>query len=400
MLIRSSKLNGFGIITHAIRLCYSNRAHIPNISLCYVSGSTQITIERKTTMRTTNKTRMSDCMIMADRTFFRGISRINIDNPASFSYSFIFNKALELPKSPLMHPFVVSCSFPDVAYVLKDNSCSCFHTINNLFTNVVILPSYKPSPSIAERFELSFGRFCAFGLELTNQPITLDSKRFNLLSEELVIGSDSEMIYADVHSKNSVLEARAIGVNIFSECEQEEASSFFIYLQKAFFDIPIKIFFVTVWDSEWDFNSTINSGQTQNIIFERSTTRKVVSHTYSINSWLGFSFFDHSTGLFDTRYGELALQTNISEMLIDKRMKLDIIPDMLIPSNINTELQSFRVDVESFNYLSGCINFDFSCCSCFHRDIEEEQVFKYFGNEKERAFLPCLKAEVSCPMIL
>jgi len=335
-------------------------------------------------MRTTNKTRMPDCMIMADRTLFRGIGRIDIDHPTTFSYSFIFNKALELPKSPLMHPFVVSCSFSDVAYVLKDNSCSCFHIINNLFTNVVILPSHKPSPSIAERFEFSFGRFCAFSLKLTNQLITLDSEMFNLLPEELFVRCDSETIYANINPKNLVMEARAFEIDIFSECKQEKASSFFIHSKQTFFDIPMEVFFVAIWDCEWNFNSTFNGCQTQDIVLEGSTAREVIPHTDFIYNWLRFGFFYHTTSLSNASYCELALQPTISKKIIHKRLKSKTVSNFTFPSIINTILQPFFVNFKSLNYLRCCIKFDFSCCSYFHKYGEEQIQYKTFGNEEDK----------------
>lgn len=54
--------------------------------------------------------------------------------------------------------------------------------------------------------------------------------------------------------------------------------------------------------------------------------------------------------------GELALQTNLSEMLINKRVKFDIIPDTFIPGSIDTELQSFPVNLDSFGYCVGWFN--------------------------------------------
>lgn len=87
-------------------------------------------------------------------------------------------------------------------------------------------------------------------------------------------------------------------------------------------------------------------------------------------------------------------------MLINKGMKLDIVPNAFIPSSVNTELQSFAIGVESFDYLRSCIDSNFCSHSCSHKDIEEELVFKSFENEEERAFLLRINSWVSCPKIL
>jgi hypothetical protein len=52
------------------------------------------------------------------------------------------------------------------------------------------------------------------------------------------------------------------------------------------------------------------------------------------------------------------------------------------------------------NYLWSCFDFNFSCCSNFHINKEEEQLFKTFRNEEERAFLPRINVWVSCPIVL
>jgi hypothetical protein len=196
------------------------------------------------------------------------------------------------------------------------------------------------------------------------------------------------------------LEVRAFGINVFGESKNKETSTFFINSQKAFLNIPIEIFFVAIGDSERNFNSSFDSSQTQDIVFEGSTTMEVVSYACSFNYWLAFSSLNHPTRLFNTSDCELALQTHSFKFFIDERMKFDIIPNLLIPSSIDTELQPFGINFESLNYLWSCFDFNFSCCSNFHINKEEEQLFKTFRNEEERAFLPRINVWVSCPIVL
>ena len=329
-------------------------------------------------MRTNNKTRMPCKFIMADRTFFGGISRIDIDNPASFSYSFIFNKILELPKCPLMHPFVISCSFSNIAQIFHYNGASFKNTINDSFAYVMVSPCHKLSPSSRELSQMLLSRFCAFGLKYTNQFITFDSERFNLFPEEHLGRCYGEIVYADINPKNFVLETRAFRINIFGECEQEKTSAFFINSQKTFNNIPSEVLLVTTRNSEWNFNSAFNCGYTQDIILEGSRTREIISYRASIDYWFGLSLLDHSTGLFDTSNSQLGWQS-LSEGFVNKWMEFNVIPYFVFPSSINTELQSFAIDPESINYLLYCNNSDFSCCSCFHNGYKEPLVFKSFG---------------------
>jgi len=316
--------------------------------------------------------------IMADTTLFRGMVRIDINNSTSFSYSFVLNKALQLPKSPLMNPLVVSSSSPNMCNILKYNNTSFVNSINNSSAYIMVLPSHKPIRPAREFFKLSLSGFRAFSLEFTYNPISLLTERLNFFSIESSVTCDSEIIYSDINTKNSVLEARAIGINVFRECEQKETSAFFVYPQEAFSNFPSEILPITIWDGERNLNSAFDCSQTQNIVLHRSRTRKVISHTNFIDYWFTLSLLDHTTGLFDTSDSELALQSKTSNLFVDKRMELDVVPNFFSPSSIDTELQSFRVDFKSLNYLFGCIDFDFSGCSCFHRDSEDVDLFKCY----------------------
>ena len=329
-------------------------------------------------MRTNNKTRMSSNLIMADRTFFGSVSRIDIDNSTIFPYSFVFNKALQLPKCPLMHPFVISCGSSNIAQIFHYYSASIRNTINDSLTYIMVSPCHKPRPISRELSQMSLSGFGAFSLEFANQVIVLDSEKFNLLPEEHLGRCYSEIVYADINSKNLILEVRVIGIDIFSECEQEEASAFCVNPQQAFSNIPTEVFFVTVRDTEWNLNPAFDSGQAQDVVLERCRARKIISHRTSGYNWLIFSLLDHSTGLLDTSNSELRWQS-LPELLIDEGMELNIISYLSSPSSINTELQGFSVRFDSSNYLSSCGNLNFSCCSDFHSNGKEDPIFKTFG---------------------
>lgn len=318
---------------------------------------------------------------------FGSVGRINIDDPTSFSESFVFNKLLELSKVPFMNPFVPSCSSSDVTQVFHNDNISFVQTVNDFSTNIMVSPTHQPLPSTPDFFKPLPGSRCAFALEFTSNTFNLSPFMFEPFSEEITIGSHSEFIYSQVNTQNvSFMECRANcrSINLFGKSKQEKTSSLFINSQETFSDFPIiKIFRETLWNSERNFNSTINSSQTQDISFlDRSTTREVISHTDIIDSWLTFSSFEHTTGLFDTSNSQLGLQTHFFKVSIDKRVESDIIFDMFIPSNINTELQSFFIDFESFIYQFIPINFNFCSDSTFHSNLKEQLIFKCFGENK------------------
>jgi len=172
------------------------------------------------------------------------------------------------------------------------------------------------------------------------------------------------------------LEARVFYTDVFSKSKKEETSSLLVNSQQTFFDIPAEIFFIAFRNNKWNFNSAFDCSQTQNIIFEGSTAREVISHTNSINNWFGFSFLDNSTSLFDTSNSELALQSTFLEMLVNKGMEFYIIANLSLPSLIDTELQSFSINLDGSNYFRSCRNLDFCGCPCFHNFNIDSPVYK------------------------
>jgi len=342
---------------------------------------------------------------MANITRFGSISGIDIDNPTSFSYSFVFNKAPQLSESPLMNPFVVSGSLSDIAQIFHYNNASCFNSINYSPTNIVVGKSHKPCPSATYLFKFSLSRLCAFSLQFTYNPVSLLSERLNIFTKKSFVRSDSKVIYSDINAENLIsMDVRAYSTNVFRETKQKETSSFFVNPQKTFSNFPFEILNITRRNCEGNLNSTFDSSQTENVILHRSRTREIIPDRSMSYDWLSLSFLDHSTGLFNTGNSELALQSSLSQGFVDKRMEFNIVSDFPFPSLINTELQSFSINLQSPNYLWSCINPNFSCCSYIHSiNYNNQQVYKGFGFKQEGgrfAFLPQLKLWVSCKQIL
>lgn len=333
-------------------------------------------------MRTTNKSIMPYKVIMTDRAINRSSVRIAIYNPISCSYSFIINERLHLPESPLMNPLIISTfAPPNVCQIFHHNGCSCWNTLNDSLAYIMVSPHHKPSPSARQSFKMPSSRLRAFGLKFTNQFIMLDSERFNLFSKEEFIRCNCKVIYSEINPKNSVLETRAFRIDVFGEREQEEASAFFINSKETLFDIPSEIFFVTGWNSEWNFNSAFNCSQRQNIILEGCRTREVVSHRTSSYDRFGLGFLYHLTSLSDTTNSELCLETFAFEVSINNSLQFELVSYLIFPTPINTILQTFSINFDSLDYFRFNRNFNFSGCSCLHNIEEEQQIYKTFYQE-------------------
>jgi len=332
------------------------------------------------------------------------IVRLNSLKNNSFSFSFIPNEVLQLIETPITQPVIKSPSSPNISYAFKvfHNNLVSVKAGNNLFAYVVVNPLHKTVFSSRDFFKQSPAGMSAFALKFSfNMPVF----PFDLLDfrgiEKLAVRSNSKVVYSDINTKNS-LEVRAFDIDIFGKGKQEETSAFFIYPQKAFSNFPSEIFNITIRNFERDFNPAFDSSQTQNIIFERSRAREVISHTDFIDYWLGFSLLNHSTGLFDTSNSQLALQSPLSYGFIDKWVEFDVILNLSFPSLIYAELKGFSIDSDGSDYFRSCFDFDFCCCSNFHINIEDTLIYILYGQMSSAyggkwQFLPRLKSWVSLP---
>ena len=382
-----------GIITRQTNgHVYSSPAHIPDIQLCNIPCSINIRIKRMPTIFTLKESRMSDSIpTMAPVTFFRGVGRININNPNSFTQSFVFDKTLELFKSPLVDPFVVSGSCSNITQILHNNNIPFFQFRDNGFADIVISPTHKPVPDTGKLFEFSFRCPCAFALEFTNKPISFNSQGFCILTIKFIIRSNSDFINPQVHTQNPVIMLRSFGC-FFEECKSE-IIIVFGFSEQTLSDFPIKIIQSIIRNLDRNFNSSLNGGDTQDIIFERETTGSIIPNRNFVDNGIRFCFLNHPTGLFNTRNRKLRWQTHLSQIFIDKGMELNIISNLHTPSDINTMLKSLLVEFDSSD--NQIINLNFNWNTSQHKK-ERNSPFINFSNHY--IMVTELNMEVAIPL--
>ncbi len=308
---------------------------------------------------------------------FGSISRINIDNPNSFSESFVFNKASQLEESPFMNPLIVFSSLSDINQIFHYYNISLIQWFNNTFTDVMISPSHQLSPSARNLSEFSLSRFCAFSLDFTNQFIMPDPLLLNLLSEEFVVTCHSKIIYSEINTKNPELLIRDFCADLFGETEIKKTSSPFVNVQNAFTNSPVlKINLIAFRDLEWNLDPALYCRKTQNIILETSTPREVIFHEREINNRFGFGFFDNPTGLFNTCNSQLTLQSTFFKSFVNKGMQSNIIFNPQFPSRIYTELQTFSIEANSFYNFRSSFNLNFCSCPNQHLNYQDLNIYK------------------------
>ena len=309
--------------------------------------------------------------------------RIYFDNFNSLPFGFVFDKSLQLIERPVANP-PVECSssmlLPDSIQIFHHNLVS-IKAGNNVLADIVVYPSHEPLLSARDFPKQSLGTLSAFGLKFAPQ---ISKLSLNLLDfvrvEKLAVGSDCKIVYSEVNAKNFVLRSIAQSIDFFGKREHKKTFLLPVDTKQTLINIPSEVLFVAFRNAEWNLDTTFDCGQTQNIVLERSGAREIVSHGASVYDWLGLGFLDHSAGLLDTSNSQLALQSNRTQMLIDERVQLDVIPNFVLPSDVNAELQSLFVNSESFNYFRSCWDFDFSCRNASHNVNVEQDIYKLIAS--------------------
>ena len=318
--------------------------------------------------RTTTRTQLS-----ALGTDLGSIVRLDSNKFNSLNLGFVLDKILQLKETPIANPIIHSSS-----EISSSDTFQIFHhdfisseTGNYFLTDVMINPTHKPVFSTRNLFQKSSTGTSAFALKFTSQEFEFSFNLFNFGGlEKLFVRCNSEILDSQVHPKNLILQVRVYGA-FLRECEKEKASAFFVNNQKTFSNFPTEILFITIRDSKRNFNPSFDCRDAQNIILERSRTRKIVSNRTKFNNWICFCLFNHPTSLFNTGNRKLRRQSHFSQIRINKRMKLNIISNFHSPSDINTMLKSFLIEINCINNLLSWFNFNFSSYSDLHKEDKD-----------------------------
>ena len=337
---------------------YSTPAHVPHIASCNIPCSVYVGLDGMSTILTLLKSRMSYSISSETPiTFFRSVGRININNPNSFSKSFVFDKLLKFIESPLVNPFIVSSRNSNSTQIFHNNNISRLQTGNNRSTYVMVRPSHKPSPSSRKFFQLLSRTLRAFGLENTNKSVSTFPQGFNFVTIKNILRSDSEIINAQVHPKNFGMLVRSFGI-FLSECKSKIMFAS-VFCKETFSNFPvIKIIRSVFRNRNGNFNSSIDSSNAQNIVLKRETPRSVVSDRDFIDDRIPAFTFQYTTSHLNTGCRKLSRKSEISQFRINERMQFDIIFNSENPSIVNTILKPLFVEVDSIDYDFSNFNFN------------------------------------------
>ncbi len=196
------------------------------------------------------------------RTLLRSVSSIYEENLLSKSFSLIPDKLLKPIERPAIELavelFTSSLLNSDLAKIFK-SKYSIFQ-VHNLLRYTVVHISRKPSFPIRQTLKLAFGRFGAFGLQLSAKigipgPHVLDF----LGVEEPVIRADCNIRYPTIYSKNFKI-YELLRVIVLKRYMQIEHFISTVIGDRGRLDSPPKIISVMRWHKESRLDSSFGAG--------------------------------------------------------------------------------------------------------------------------------------------
>jgi len=203
----------------------------------------------------------------------------------------------------------------------------------------------------------------------------------NTTIKKLSLTSNSKVIYSEINTQNFVLRTNVLlsGIDFFRERKYEECSSLPINSEETFADLPREIFFITSRDIKNEFLPLFEESKNELISFDACVSWKIISNTTVFDDWFGLAFFDYPACLFNTTNSQLTREiiSTSSQGFVDERMEFNIVPDLFLPCNINTSLQTSLVSLDSLDYFSSGSNLYFGTNIRSHT---QEGCFLYLNN--------------------
>jgi len=307
------------------------------------------------------------------------VARGDFYNLDSLLNRLVLDKRVQLIKRPIGKKSIHSFTSILVSDSFKDFHSDCVSFVkgfNNSFAYAMVCVSHKPSLSARKSFQMSLGRFCAFGLERTSK--SLKSIEFIINSlEELLFRCYSYIVYTEVDTNNfSVTTEIVADINFFGNNDVQEH---LILSNEEIGTSDFKVFiFIKVFrDYNRNLDSSFNGRQTNNIILQRETPM-VISHCHVFfDSGFSLVIFENCTSnISTTNYklgGELSM---FSDRIITQIMEFSLIRSMQIITIVNDFLSRNRILSHGFKKDFIKRYFNFNSGNGFHTYLIGKQIFK------------------------
>jgi hypothetical protein len=214
--------------------------------------------------------------------------------------------------------------------------------------------------------------------------------------ENLAITTDSKVVYSDINTYNLV-STRSRSVDISRECNVQKQSPFSVKNHISSLIFPVKILPVIFRNVK---RNVLDSRKINLVEMERGVP-SIKSDWNRFEDNFLFAGFVSFKSFCNRVYSKLRFKIkSLPNIFIDKMMQVKLMTAFIFKSNIRSVLTSLKIRAKHIKQFFSFGNFDFYCGDKHHKLNVALLIFKGFGNEEEKAFLPCLKAGVSCPKFL
>jgi len=337
-------------------------------------------------MRTKKTIKVSRTNFKTVRAGLRSHIRTDKDNSFAFSFSFIFDKTLQLIETPTIKPPIQSLStvlIPTFSYSFKVLQYDCISRSNNLLADYVVNSTHVAFLPSRDSFKLSLSRLCAFTLEFLPQVLVLHNLGL-ITTKNLTIRSDSKIIYSDINTNYFLVATRSSGIDISGECDMKKQSSFSIFNNFKGLVSPIKILPIIFRNIYSNILSLSRSkGSNPNLIKGKSKEISIETNRAGFHNRLLFKF--NSFKIFRSLSNSLTRKISrkpLSQILIDKMMKLKSIANFSFKSFINRILNSLKKSVRHIQQFFIMFNLNLYSRNELHIGWKYIRLYKLYENQE------------------
>lgn len=346
----------FGNIDNSIIVCYDRlvdrepESHSQRLdSISDVEGCIEVGVAGVPTV-TTEEPCGSGPDVSASAARLAGVGRRYPSDNDAFLHGFVFEKGLQLCKSPRVQLPVESSAFvfADMLYVLHSENVAMFKPFNDFLAHLMVGASHESCPSAREPLEMPLGGLRTFALQGSDERLVLSHLRDDTAVES-AIRRNGKVLYSDIDAQNSPMSSRAKRhVNVFGKAKMKEGSVLLVNCQYAFPDVPSLILGCVAWHLNREFLATMDSGNAEDAVLVGEAPRRIVFHKSSLDNRPALGFLDHSAGLLDASTGELRMKAENTNMFVGQCVKYVRVLDMMFPGSVNTVLERICINRNSF----------------------------------------------------
>lgn len=330
-------------------------------------------------MQTIKKVKVSRTNKTTRGTSLRSHVRIDKINNLTFSFSLVFDKALQLIETPTVHPSIKSLSFYNLTYSFKVFHHNYVSVADNVLANYMVVVPHKTFLPTGQLPKQSPRRFCAFALQPFTQVVELNNLGFGSLKNNS-LASYSKIVYSEINTQNPVA-TRSWSVDPSGKSDVKKQSSFPVLDNLKSLVLPIQIFPVVFWNIYLNILpfEFCESGKPYFLKGESKQVSVEVDWT-GLDNWLNFKL--GSFKIFRSLCNGFASEVSrkpFSEVFVDKMMKIKSIAYFDFKSFVDSVLNCLLESVGHIKQLFINWNFEFYCGNRFHINKLDGFLYKAYA---------------------